>query len=470
MATNNNNNNNYYYCYEGIERSTYEERQQNNIRESTYDDYDEYPWTKPTKFEPTPGQNESLELFISEVENYLFLSNTKRTVKDNMTSGQRKALKALGTWNKDPSNPRMFRIQDKGSRLVIEWKHKYKEGILKYLEDINIFKEENDNPCNRNLQKVKNWTIKWYDECQIGEEEREWITSVNSKPAKIHANIKTHKRNWPYRYIISCIGTPIENLAKWVEYHLKLLSRQHKAYIKDTTHFLNYLEDVNISKGPFNADSVLLVTRDIANFYPSCDTQKCLQAVQTLLDAREIRSPSTECILEALKITMSSNSTEFDSRFFTQIDGATIGSPDSGSVTDIFGAMYIDNIIEESCPIKPEHYVRYRHDTFDVCINSNEAEQEEVTKWMDENIYKGKIKFEMKCNTKELEFLDTKVTLRPGKENGDEESRVYLVPAMYSKPTDTHQYPNPNSCHSPHITRNLPSSIVSRVRRNCSDN
>ena len=89
---------------------------------------------------------------------------------------------------------------------------------------------------------------------------------------------------------------------------------------------------------------------------------------------------------------------------------------------------------------------------------------------MDENIYKGKIKFEMKCNTKELEFLYIKVTLRPGKENGYEESRVYLVPAMYSRSTDTHQYLNPNSCHSPHITRSLLSSIVSRIRRNCSDN
>ena len=77
--------------HEGIERSTYEEQQQDNITESTYDDYDEYPWTKPSKFEPIPGQNESLELFISEGENYLFLSNTKRTVKDNMTSVQRKA-------------------------------------------------------------------------------------------------------------------------------------------------------------------------------------------------------------------------------------------------------------------------------------------------------------------------------------------------------------------------------------------
>ena len=58
--------------------------------------------------------------------------------------------------------------------------------------------------------------------------------------------------------MISCIGTTIENLAKWVEYHFKLLSRQHKAHIKDTLHFLNYLEDLNIWKGPFNAHSVLL--------------------------------------------------------------------------------------------------------------------------------------------------------------------------------------------------------------------
>ena len=117
--------------HEGIERSTYEEQQQNNISESTYDGYDEYPWTKPSKFEPTPGQSESLDYSFERWRTEK--TNTKRTVKDNMT------LKTLGTWNKDPSNPRMFRIQDKGSRLVVEWKHRHKEGILKYLENIKYF-------------------------------------------------------------------------------------------------------------------------------------------------------------------------------------------------------------------------------------------------------------------------------------------------------------------------------------------
>ena len=84
----------------------------------------------------------------------------------------------------------------------------------------------------------------------MSEEQLEWITSGNPQASRVHASIKTHKRNWPYRYIISCNGTPIENLAKWVELQLKPLSRIHKAYIKDISHFLQYIEDLNTSEMP----------------------------------------------------------------------------------------------------------------------------------------------------------------------------------------------------------------------------
>ena len=85
-----------------------------------------------------------------------------------------------------------------------------------------------------------------------------------------------------------------------------------------------------------------MVCRDIKNYYPSCDTLKCLEAVEALLETKEIQTPSKECILEAISITMSSNSTKFSERFFTQIDQAAIGSPDSRSITDIFNAIHID--------------------------------------------------------------------------------------------------------------------------------
>ena len=49
-------------------------------------------------------------------------------------------------------------------------------------------------------------------------------------------------------------------------------------------------------------------------------------------------------MLEALEITMSSNNGKFANNFFIQINGATIGGPESASVTNIFGAVYIDTI------------------------------------------------------------------------------------------------------------------------------
>ena len=70
----------------------------------------------------------------------------------------------------------------------------------------------------------------------------------------------------------------------------------------------------------------------------------CLEAVGEALDNRPPGSlPSKQCILEALQITMScNNGIRLGTKHFTQIQGATIGGPESASVTDIFGAEYID--------------------------------------------------------------------------------------------------------------------------------
>ena len=88
-----------------------------------------------------PGENEALETFLTELQNYLFDPGNYRKVKDNVAQMQRNALRNLSTWNSNPNNDRMFRIQDKGSRLVIEWKDKYREKMLSYLQDVSIFKE-----------------------------------------------------------------------------------------------------------------------------------------------------------------------------------------------------------------------------------------------------------------------------------------------------------------------------------------
>ena len=87
---------------------------------------------------------------------------------------------------------------------------------------------------------------------------------------------------------------------------------------------------------------------------------------------------------------------------------------------------------------------------------------------MNENIEKNKIKFSIECIGEEVKFLDTKVNVvNITKE--DEEKQFLLVPSMYSKGTDTHQYLSPKSCHPDHIAENIPTTVVHRCRTNCSD-
>ena len=291
-----------------------------------------------------------------------------RRVKDNLTREERVCLKRLCQWNKDKNCTKMFRVQDKGSRLVLESKERYKAKMLQSLADISVFREDWEDQSRENEEKVNNWVTKWEREEKIGTEEAEYIICGNTKPAKVYANNKTHKKTWPYRYIVSCNNSAIEKLAQWVEYQLKSLARQNPEYLKDTKHLLKFIEDLNDQQGPLQKEQVIMISRDIENFYKSCETSKCIEAIELLLNQRMIKCQSTGCLLEAVSITMSSNSANFSNRYFTQIDEATIGSPDPGSVTDIYGTIHIDGNLMEESPIKPQNYKRYRDDTLDICV------------------------------------------------------------------------------------------------------
>ena len=62
-------------------------------------------------------------------------------------------------------------------------------------------------------EKVRQWATKWRKEEVISEEEKDWVIVNQPKPTRLYANIKTHKENWPYRFILSSRGSATEKLA-----------------------------------------------------------------------------------------------------------------------------------------------------------------------------------------------------------------------------------------------------------------
>ena len=109
--------------------------------------------------------------------------------------------------------------------------------------------------------------------------------------------------------------------------------------------------------------------------------------------------------------------------------------------------------------MESEDWKRYRDDTLDIRENCTEEELEIFTDYLNQNVLKHKIVFEMVNSRENLPFLDVNIRLKEG----------YLIPEIYSKPTDSDEYLNPASCHPLSVTNNNPLGVPLRVRRNCSD-
>ena len=71
----------------------------------------------------------------------------------------------------------------------------------------------------------------------------------------------------------------------------------------DTTDFLRMLQDINKRFGPI-PDHFLLVSWDIVAMYPSINNALGMEACRKALDKREKLKPSTDCIMEAIELTL----------------------------------------------------------------------------------------------------------------------------------------------------------------------
>ena len=136
-----------------------------------------------SSFSPVPGENAVLERFLTELFAYLFNPKNRNKFKDNLSRGEREALKEMQKWNRDPENPRVIRVQDKGSRFVIEWKSRYKSKTLEYLQDENTFRETDGDPNELISEQVARWADRWKGEEVLSEDECLWIKAHNPKPS-----------------------------------------------------------------------------------------------------------------------------------------------------------------------------------------------------------------------------------------------------------------------------------------------
>ena len=321
-----------------------------------------------------------------------------------------------------------------------------------HLENPLHYQQLDHDPTQSFTAKIRKWSNKWLAQGQINNQIADWVINKNAKPGKAFRTIKTHKEGSPLRLITSCCGTAIESLSEFTEFYLKPLAQELPSFIKDTTHLLNQIKELN-TKGPF-PEGTLIVSWDVVSMFPNIDNSLGIRTKTEAFYSRPNPFPSTECIVEAVSICLEHSNSRFSGKNFLQFHGTAMGPKNFCSYADL--AMgEIDRLAKNHPTLSPENWLRYRDDILDLW-KLGPGKLMEFTDYIN-NIHPT-IKFTLVYSKKSINVLGLTLTL----ENG------YIQTDVYSKPTDNHMYLHPKTAHPSHCMKAIPFGIASRLRRNCS--
>ena len=183
-----------------------------------------------------------------------------------------------------------------------------------------------------------------------------------------------------------------------------------------------------------------------------------LSSVKKYLGLCSKNIPPTNCLLEALKLCLTSNNSIFNNENYLQIDGTAQGHHMSCSYADIAMADFDKKALEYH--FSPTKWKRFRDDIFILWPQGRES----VVLFLDyinaiDPTKKIKFTIEVAEPGSYLEFLDLKIKWENGKITVD----------VHSKPANSFTYVLPTTFYARKIVNNIPHAIALRLRRICED-
>ena len=270
-----------------------------------------------------------------------------------------------------------------------------------------------------------------------------------------YQTIKIHKDPWSTRPIISCPGTLLYNLGKWVDATLQPIADTQPAYFKDSLALKNLLSEIDLP--PY----ARLFSADAVSMYTNIKTTEALWEIGQYLhrNDRKFRGVPIDALMSALTLIMRNNMFQFGDTYWLQISGTAMGTPPAPPYANLYFAIhearfvkkYSDNLLL---------YKRFIDDVIGIWIPSA-TKEEDATAWSnfstDLNSYHG-LQWTMTTRAKSLNFMDLTITL-----NG-----TNIDTTLYEKKLNIHQYITPGSAHPPGVLTGLIFGNSHRIYSLCS--
>ena len=172
------------------------------------------------------------------------------------------------------------------------------------------------------------------------------------------------------------------------------------------------------------------------------------------MDSRVDKKVTTDTLIELAELVLKNKIFEFSDKTYKQICGTVIGAKFAPPYAVLMAAL--EEKILNKVKKKPNVWWRYIDDIFFMWEHGEELLKEFINKI---NSFHPTIKFTADWSKEKVNFLDVEVTLNNG----------VLSTDLFVKPTDTHQFLDPTSCHHYHCKKATPYSQTLKLKI-CSDN
>ncbi|CAC5381979.1 unnamed protein product [Mytilus coruscus] len=293
--------------------------EENEDKENCQNEYSKFK--KSSNFTPSPGRERWLDEYVQTIKDEI-LSRLSRKFKINITTEEEKAMRELLY---DESI--VIRPSDKSSGVVIMNTEDYRLEVEKELNNNDTYKATDKDLTQKNENKVKKLVENL---CK-----REIIDMKNIYYREEHALEKA---------IINGQNHPTEKIAEIVENELSENVRSLPTYIKDTTDFLNNLNEIQ-QPLPENA---IMFCLDVTKLYPSVPRKETQEASKTALENRSNISIPTEDVLKMMDLVIEINNFSFNGKHFLQTEGTAIGSHLGMNYACTYLGQWEENLFQNS--------------------------------------------------------------------------------------------------------------------------
>jgi hypothetical protein len=270
---------------------------------------------------------------------------------------------------------------------------------------------------------------------------------------------KIHKSPWKTRPIVSCSGSLLHGLGKWVDGELQRICSLLPLVLRSSATLVSDLLALGILH-----TSARFFTCDATSMYTNIDTEHALDVISDWLHTSPIPNQANvniNALLAGLRLIMSYNVFCFGDTFWHQLTGTAMGTPPAPMYATLYFYIH-ESILIPRFQQNLIYYRRYIDDGFGIWIPHPcpILDNIEWNKFVSDFDTFGSLRWEFSNRSTTTTFLDVTISFRHD---------FSIQTCLFEKALNLYLYLPSHSAHPPGVLKGLIYGTFYRIQRLTSD-